>query len=486
MFLDTSSPNSEITYGTNDEDCQSQADGGNTYSSGAPAGWEIDTIAYGVDPATGWPGNLGSFLNVDQMTFGNTVADVLPGAICAPDTSLTNTTEIVVTEAVYDGLVVCNGTGITKISDSNQGSLADPFEITIISHGPIDISGQNLYLAPAVNGVLAWTDQRFSDSAVSIKGAGSDINVVSRAILFTPRSGQDVSGSNDATLCIQMIGQGSLKVAGSNSTFGPLGPNCVSEETGSLELAKSLSGGPGGYDGPFTIDYDCDGTEYDGSESVTAGSSETVPGIPTGTWCTISETPPTPPAGYSFGTPTYTESSGDTDDDGIVVIGNGTTVTVTTNNTLALALETGSLEITKTVDKGTSSFTSGTFTVHVVCTDDPNSPYDEAIAYPSPGSVTIDGIPVGSECTVTETGKATPSSGYAWATPVITGNPATIGQSTTVTVTVANKLWRAALTPGYWKNHKTQALPYLPSIKLGDWPSPSSMTWAQATAVSRR
>lgn len=79
-----------------------------------------------------------------------------------------------------------------------------------------------------MHGVLAWTDQRFDDEATSIKIAGDNINVLSRAILFTPCSGQDVSGSNGDLLCIQMIGQGTLKAAGSNSTLGPLAPGCSS------------------------------------------------------------------------------------------------------------------------------------------------------------------------------------------------------------------------------------------------------------------
>ena len=47
------------------------------------------------------------------------------------------------------------------------------------------------------------------------------------AILFTPRGGIDTSGSDDSELCIQLIGQGSIKVAGSNSTFGPGSDACV-------------------------------------------------------------------------------------------------------------------------------------------------------------------------------------------------------------------------------------------------------------------
>ena len=79
---------------------------------------------------------------------------------------------------------------------------------------------------------------------------------------------------------------------------------------GSLTLSKVLTGGPAGYTGPFTINYDCnDGTAHDGSKSVAAGTtSSAITGIPTGTQCTVSETPPSAPAGYSFGAPSFSPS----------------------------------------------------------------------------------------------------------------------------------------------------------------------------------
>ena len=87
--------------------------------------------------------------------------------------------------------------------------------------------------------------------------------------------------------------------------------NTLSRDTGSLTLSKVLTGGPAGYTGPFTINYDCnDGTAHDGSKSVAAGTtSSVIAGIPTGTQCTISETLPAAPAGYSFGTPSFSPSS---------------------------------------------------------------------------------------------------------------------------------------------------------------------------------
>lgn len=231
-FLDTGSPNPELTYGVNDESgtpCQLQAESTNVYGSGTPLnitgnGNPGDVQGPYQIGAQDWPGNLGEFLDGNGMTFGNDVTQVLPGVTCDVG-SLTHSGDIEIT-AADEGKVICNGEDPILLSDSGFGTPQTPFRITMISHGLIDISGSDHYLAPAVHGVLAWTDQRYEDEATSIKIAGDNVNVLSRAILFTPRSGQDVSGSNSDLLCIQMIGQGALKVAGSNSTLGPLAPGC--------------------------------------------------------------------------------------------------------------------------------------------------------------------------------------------------------------------------------------------------------------------
>ena len=64
--------------------------------------------------------------------------------------------------------------------------------------------------------------------------------------------------------------------------------------TGLVDVVEGVDGWPAGYTGPFTINYDCnDGTAHDGSQSVAAGTtSSVIAGIPKGTQCTISETPP--------------------------------------------------------------------------------------------------------------------------------------------------------------------------------------------------
>lgn len=216
VFQDSTAPNPEITYGTNDEDCQFQTEPSNVYGGGSA---EIDAPAYGVDPGNGWPGNLGTLLNPDGLTFSNTTPTSAIGMTCDVG-NLTLSSDYTVNPATDEGKVICRGTGKIQLNISGLGTPANPFNITLLSHGPIEISGQNAVAAPQAHGVLAWTDQDSNTNDVSIKVSGSNFDVHTRSILFTPRSGQDISGSADSTLCIAIIGQGRSKIAGSSSSFG--------------------------------------------------------------------------------------------------------------------------------------------------------------------------------------------------------------------------------------------------------------------------
>ena len=127
------------------------------------------------------------------------------------------------------------------------------------------------------------------------------------------------------------VGDNHVQKSGANLTITlpPVGKvECTylnKRDTGSLTLSKVLTGGPAGYAGPFTINYDCDAAHM-GDVSVNAGSSQTINGIPTGTQCTIRETPPTAPTGYTFGTPTFSPSAT------VTIATKDPTVEVTTNN----------------------------------------------------------------------------------------------------------------------------------------------------------
>jgi uncharacterized repeat protein (TIGR01451 family) len=115
--------------------------------------------------------------------------------------------------------------------------------------------------------------------------------------------------------------------------------NTLTRDLGSLKLSKALTGGPEGYTGPFTIHYACD-QAHTGDVSVNAGSFQTISGIPTGTECTVSEPSlPSPPDGYTFGTPTFSPSAT------VTIAVKDATVEVTTNNTLSR--DTGKITVVK-------------------------------------------------------------------------------------------------------------------------------------------
>ena len=217
--------------------------------------------------------------------------------------------------------------------------------------------------------------------------------------------------------------------------------NSISRDLGSLVLAKSLTGGPSGYTGPFTISYDC-GAGFTGSVTVNAGSSQTVPGIPTGTSCTVSEpTLPTAPAGYSFGTPTFDPSATVT-----IPAGNGSSVTVTTNNTLTR--DQGYLKISKAFDPKTSGF-NGTFDIVYNC-----GAGDQTVNLAAGGSTTVGPFDTGTSCTVSEPTLPTAPGGWTFGTPIVTTSPATIvkgNQAAAVEVTVTNSISR---DQGYLKINK--------------------------------
>jgi uncharacterized repeat protein (TIGR01451 family) len=200
-----------------------------------------------------------------------------------------------------------------------------------------------------------------------------------------------------------------------------VGPN------GDLKLVKAVDGGDAS--GTFTFHVDC-GDAFNKDVTVTFPSpgTITVPDLPAGTQCTVTETGmPSPPANFHWGNPTVTGSP--------ATIGDGTTVTVTVTN--HLVRDKGSLKIVKDVTGAPEGF-SGSFDVHVDCGQDGS--FNKTISWPDPGSVTIDDIPAGAHCAVTETGVADPPSGFEFNDPQYSGSPATIKGDSTVTVTVTNPL----------------------------------------------
>jgi uncharacterized repeat protein (TIGR01451 family) len=152
--------------------------------------------------------------------------------------------------------------------------------------------------------------------------------------------------------------------------------------TGSLVVEKASD-----VDGSFSFDVDCDGTAYDTTLQITtaggAGSAR-IDGIPTTVSCTVTEQ--SNPLFSHVVTPV----------DGTVTIAVGDNTVWFTNSRLR-----GDLVIDKTAD------VDGTFTFDVDCSDDAYDASNVSITTSGgSGSASVDGIPTGVTCTVTEDANA--------------------------------------------------------------------------------
>nr|CAA6799800.1 MAG: Unknown protein [uncultured Thiotrichaceae bacterium]CAA6799806.1 MAG: Unknown protein [uncultured Thiotrichaceae bacterium] len=205
--------------------------------------------------------------------------------------------------------------------------------------------------------------------------------------------------------------------------------NPLQQASGSLSISKNVTGEPAGFSSPgFSIVVDCSDNSFDQTVTVQDGQTQTINNIPAGTTCSLTEpTLPSPPSGYAYGTPTISPSS--------VTIQAGSAVSVTVTNPLQQTV--GSLQITKNVTGQPSGFSSPDFDILVDCSDDT---FDQTVTLQAGGSQTINNIPAGTTCTITEPTQPGAPTNYNYDTPVISPSGVTIQDTQTVSVSVTNPL----------------------------------------------
>ena len=144
--------------------------------------------------------------------------------------------------------------------------------------------------------------------------------------------------------------------------------NPLTPDHGSFKISKVFDPLTSGFAGTFAINYDCnDGTAHDGTVNLAAGANTTIGGIPTGTTCVVTEpATPTTPTGWTFGTPTLSDSQAPTTDGTVVITTKDATYEVIVTNTISRDL--GNLKISKVFDPLTSGF-AGTFAINYDCND---------------------------------------------------------------------------------------------------------------------
>ena len=199
---------------------------------------------------------------------------------------------------------------------------------------------------------------------------------------------------------------------------------------GSLVVTKALAGGGGQFvpDATvFLISVDCsfDGARLAGFPEelrlAAPDGSDTVTGLPIGSTCTVSETEPHGAQEVAI-TPAQP-----------VTIDGTTAVEVTVTNTY----DTGALVINKEITGPGVLFAKGPFLFTLECTflDQPLNPQPTVPQINLPSlSTTVDGIPIGSSCTVREV----PPYGGALGPPEVVPSSVVIDGETDVSFTVIN------------------------------------------------
>ncbi len=193
-----------------------------------------------------------------------------------------------------------------------------------------------------------------------------------------------------------------------------LGAECPA----SLMVTKTVAGAPTGFSGTFKFNVTCStpsGLLQQQLSLTWPSTTVTLAGIPVGSICTISEDPALPPlqAGYSWsGVPVSNPANG------VIHLTNGGKNQISFANVIRACDDRGHVKITKNVLGVPPGFT-GTFNFNVACWSGTILITQQAqIMVPGPASVTLNGIPIGSSCMVTEAGPlpALPS-GWFWKSP---------------------------------------------------------------------
>ena len=217
--------------------------------------------------------------------------------------------------------------------------------------------------------------------------------------------------------------------------------NNFDQEVGSLDVVKDITGLGDPGDTTFTITVDCDDDAFDETlvfdedENLVSGTTP-ITDIPLGTQCSVTET-----GDGGADLVTYDPNGGmSTDPPTVAIMTEGETVTVTVTNTFDQ--EVGQLDVAKVVSGAGSPAPGATFTIDVDCDD---TEFDETLTFDDDGLLQsgtspITGIPLGTQCSVTESGTGgadsvtyDPNGGTAADPPTVTID--TEGETVTVTVT---------------------------------------------------
>jgi hypothetical protein len=215
--------------------------------------------------------------------------------------------------------------------------------------------------------------------------------------------------------------------------------NPVREVFGTVQVRKLVTGDTGGYVAGtvFGFRLDCDGTAYDTTFTLAGGGNFASGPIRVGTTCTVTETAqPAPAAGFTFLPPTYRPAPPT-----VTVAAESQVVTVEVTNPVRDLV--GRVAVTKVLSGTTEGYVpDSVFEIRLDCDGDA---FDRAFRLTAGGTAVVDGVPLGTTCTATETVLPDAAPGYAWGPATITPASVVVNQVDGLfSIAVGNSLTRTS------------------------------------------
>ena len=319
---------------------------------------------------------------------------------------------------------VPNGWGLTSITPNNGvvTIVDDTSEVTLTNTrasggivvnkvAPGDPDGTNPIFTIAVNCTNGFSDEVTLD--LSDDGAAAElVGPIPSGVTCTVTEPTTPDGWS-------RVGIEPTSVVIGTAPATPVSVTVTNErDLGTIAVEKVVEGDPAGSDPTASIRVDCPGTIYDQTLTVPPGETVETGQIPTLLECAISE--PNPPPGWDV-----------TIDPDTVVVQDGTPVQVTVTNTR----QTGEITVVKRLS-GPVAGADTEFTLALNCDQDQfDRQVDVEVTNGESVSATIDEIPTGTICSLTE-----PEASEAWELASITPSQVVVGEEPVSLVAVNRRL----------------------------------------------
>ncbi len=253
-----------------------------------------------------------------------------------------------------------------------------------------------------------------------------------------------------------VVAEGPLPAAPANYTWGPAAANAnvtvplnasapvtmassLVRLTAGIEVTKTLAL-PSGVTGPFSFGFTATCNLPSAGSTFTAtlanyptNTRVTIPGIPSGASCAVTENTPLPtaPDGYEWAAPSVPAP--------VTVPSSGVASVAVTN---ALNQQFGSITINKTLTLPNGVTGPFNFTYTATChLPSAGTVFPASLSYPTATSATIANVPAGAQCVVAEGPLPTPPANFSWG-PAAANVNVTVSANSAVAATMASTLVR--------------------------------------------